>query len=57
MQGQAILKQTGRDYLSANGTVLIRETDLKQLQGGDGLPVHMVLVYSLDTTRRVKRKQ
>jgi hypothetical protein len=46
MQGQTILKQTGRDYLTAGGTMLIRETDLKQLQGGDGEPVHMVLVYS-----------
>jgi hypothetical protein len=46
MEGQTILKQTGRDYLSAGGTVLIRETDLKQLQGGDGEPIHMVLVYS-----------
>jgi hypothetical protein len=54
VQGQAILKQTGRDYLSARGTVLIRETDLKQLQGGDGQPVHMVLVYSKQDTVRAR---
>jgi hypothetical protein len=45
-QGQTILKQSGRDYLSAGGTMLTRETDLRQMQGGDGEPVHMVLVYN-----------
>jgi hypothetical protein len=45
VQGQVILEQTGRDYLSAKGKQLTRETDVKQLQGGDGEPVHMVLVY------------
>jgi hypothetical protein len=44
-QGRTILEQTGRDYLSAGGKQLTRETDLKQLQSGDGEPVHMVLVY------------
>ena len=45
VEGQTILEQTGRDYLSAGGKQLTRETDLRQLQGGDGEPVHMVLVY------------
>jgi hypothetical protein len=54
VRGQAILKLTGRDYLSAGGTALIRETDLKQLQGGDGQPVHMVLVYSKQDTVRAR---
>jgi hypothetical protein len=45
MQGQTILEQTGRDYLSAGGKQLTRETDLKQLQADAGEPIHMVLVY------------
>ncbi|GEM_PF-70950 len=45
VEGKAILEQTGRDYLSARGKQLIRETNLKELQRGDWEPVHMVLVY------------
>ena len=45
MRGQTILEQTGRDYLSAGGKQLTRETELKQLQSDNAEPLHMVLVY------------
>jgi len=45
VQGQTMLVQTGRDYLSAGGKVLTRETDLREMQGDNQEPIHMTLVY------------
>jgi hypothetical protein len=45
VQGTTMLRQTGRDYLSAGGKVMTRDTVLKPTQGDDQEPVHMTLVY------------
>jgi hypothetical protein len=45
VQGQIILHQTGREYLTDGGKVLHRETDLQQMQGDNQEPVHITLVY------------
>lgn len=45
VQGQTVLVQTGRGYLTQKGKVMIREMDLLPTQNQSAGSVHMMLLY------------
>jgi hypothetical protein len=45
-QGQMVMRQTGRSYLSKGGKVFVREMDLQPMENQSSGPIHVVLVYN-----------